>query len=193
MATTKKKDRTLLYVGAGALVYYLLLSKSGNYPNLDKYFSRDQFTVSSDWSHLQGTPPADALQRGDYLAEKVLNPIYRELEKVGLQDNLVIESWWRSEATNTAAGGVETSFHKVGAAADIRLIIDGQIDNVILIQLITALNLPFTELGVEYGDIRDPRTIHIAIFEGRDNEHEVFRRPSDGRSYDYGWLKSYYD
>ena len=63
---------------------------------------------------IQNTPPHDVLRRLNYLMDNCLDPIRRLWGKP-----IGVNSGYRSPALNAAVGGVATSQHVKGEAADI--------------------------------------------------------------------------
>lgn len=114
--------------------------------------------------HLDNTPNADEIARLEYLARTVLQPLRDYFEQP-----IVVNSGFRSEAVNNAVGGSPTSFHRIGAAADIRF---ERSSGRSLIELFTYVYkfLPFTELIAEE---LPAGWIHVAVVKGREAEKQT--------------------
>lgn len=113
---------------------------------------------------LDNTPNADEIARLEYLARTVLQPLRDHFEQP-----IVVNSGFRSEAVNNAVGGSPTSFHRIGAAADIRF---ERSSGSSLIELFTYVykSLPFTELIAEE---LPAGWIHVAVVKGREAEKQT--------------------
>lgn len=83
-----------------------------------KNFSYDELIASSTAKRLglDNTPTPEEKERLRQLAEDILQPI-RDAWKAPI----VVTSGYRSEAVNKAVGGVKTSQHRLGEAADIKV------------------------------------------------------------------------
>lgn len=114
--------------------------------------------------HLDNTPNADEIARLEYLARTVLQPLRDHFEQP-----IVVTSGFRSESVNNAVGGSPTSFHRLGAAADIRF---ERSSGSSLIELFTYVykSLPFTELIAEE---LPAGWIHVAVVKGRESEKQT--------------------
>lgn len=100
---------------------------------------------------IRNVPPHDVLPRLNYLMENCLDPI-RDLwgKPIG------VNSGYRSPALNAAIGGVPTSQHVKGEAADITT--GSPAGNKQLFDMICASDVPFDQLI----DERDFRWLHIS-------------------------------
>ena len=85
------------------------------------------------------------------LAVNILQPLRDALGRP-----IIVNSAFRSEAVNLAVGGVPTSQHRLGEAADI---VVRDIDPLRLAQYIVSLRLPFDQL------IREPTWVHVSFRE----------------------------
>lgn len=83
---------------------------------MSRYFALSEMLRSETATrkHIANTPSHDVCQRINYLLDHTLDPV-RELwgKPIG------VNSGYRSEALNAAVGGVRTSQHTSGEAADI--------------------------------------------------------------------------
>lgn len=112
-----------------------------------KYFSFQEFE-RSDTAYRHGidnTMPEAAKKNVAVLVDKVLDPLREAWGKP-----ITVTSGYRCAALNKAVGGVPTSMHLTGNAADITT--GNEVDNRKLYQLVQELNLPYFELiGKKYG------------------------------------------
>ena len=85
---------------------------------LSEHFSLGEFVRSSTAQRMgiDNTPDAEAIENMRNLSTKVLEPLR---EHVG--QPIVITSGYRTKKLNTAVGGVETSQHLRGEAADLKV------------------------------------------------------------------------
>ena len=83
-----------------------------------KNFSYDELIASSTAKRLglDNTPSYEEKEKLRKLAIEVLQPIRDKWKGV-----IVVNSGYRSEAVNKAVGGVKTSQHRLGEAADIKV------------------------------------------------------------------------
>ena len=83
-----------------------------------KNFSYDELIASSTAKRLglDNTPTQEEKEKLRKLAIEVLQPIRDKWKGV-----IVVNSGYRSEAVNKAVGGVKTSQHRLGEAADIKV------------------------------------------------------------------------
>lgn len=83
-----------------------------------KNFSYDELIASATAKRLglDNTPTQEEKERLRQLAEDILQPIRDAWKGV-----IVVNSGFRSEAVNKAVGGVKTSQHRLGEAADIKV------------------------------------------------------------------------
>lgn len=112
-----------------------------------KYFSFQEFE-RSDTAYRHGidnTMPEAAKKNVAVLVDKVLDPLREAWGKP-----ITVTSGYRCPALNKAVGGVPTSMHLTGRAADITT--GNEVDNRKLYQLVQDLKLPYFELiGKKYG------------------------------------------
>lgn len=85
---------------------------------LTKHFRLSEFTRSATATArgLENVPTEQAVTNLKHLCEEVLEPL-----RVAMGVPIVINSGYRSPALNKAVGGVATSQHMTGEAADIRI------------------------------------------------------------------------
>lgn len=83
-----------------------------------KNFSYDELIASSTAKRLglDNTPTPEEKERLRQLAEDILQPI-----RDAWRAPIVVTSGFRSEEVNKAVGGVKTSQHRLGEAADIKV------------------------------------------------------------------------
>lgn len=131
-----------------------------------KHFSFQEFERSDTaYRHgLDNTIPTEAIKRNiSALTDNVLDPLREAWGKP-----ITVTSGYRSERVNTLAGGVATSSHLTGHAADITA--GSAEENRKLYELARTLELPYFELiGKKYKF----RWLHISH-----NPNRQKRRPS---------------
>lgn len=108
-----------------------------------KYFTFKEMIKSNTAKSkgLDNIPTWDEIDNLKKLIETILDPL-REWYRAPI----IVNSAYRCEALNKAVGGVPTSFHRYGCAADITA--GNKTENEKLFNYIKD-NLPFTELGWE--------------------------------------------
>ena len=111
-----------------------------------KYFKIEEFSRSATAKRLgrDNTIPPQLVPAVTALVDNVLDPLRQAWGRP-----IVISSGYRCPALNRAVGGVATSHHLKGMAADINT--GNPVDNRRLFQLIQDLKLPFTQLIDESG------------------------------------------
>jgi uncharacterized protein YcbK (DUF882 family) len=112
-----------------------------------KFFSFQEFERSDTaYKHgIDNTAPESARKNIAALVDKVLDPLREAWGKP-----ITVTSGYRCSEVNRLVGGVATSTHMQGMAADIST--GNMIDNRRLYQLAQDLNLPYFELiGKKYG------------------------------------------
>ena len=112
-----------------------------------KFFSFQEFELSDTaYKHgIDNTAPESARKNIAALVDKVLDPLREAWGKP-----ITVTSGYRCSEVNRLVGGVSTSTHMQGMAADIST--GNMIDNRRLYQLAQDLNLPYFELiGKKYG------------------------------------------
>lgn len=123
-----------------------------------KYFSVPELTDSDTARRrkIDNTAPTHAVENLTTLVQYVLDPLREAWGKP-----LTVNSGYRCPKLNQAVGGVATSYHLKGMAADISA--GSTVDNRRLFQLVLDLGLPYTELIGEHGF----KWLHVALDPGR--------------------------
>lgn len=113
-----------------------------------KNFTIPELTKSATASRrkIDNTPSAAVIANLTALVDNILDPLR---EAWGAP--IVVTSGYRCVRLNAAVGGVKTSQHTLGQAADIRTVSDKPADNKRLFDLIVKLGLPYDQLIDEYG------------------------------------------
>lgn len=108
-----------------------------------KYFTFKEMIQSNTAKArgIENIPDWDDIYRLQKLIETILDPL-----REWYGSPITVTSGYRCEALNKAVGGVPTSFHRYGYAADITA--GSKTENEKLFNYIKD-NLPFTELGWE--------------------------------------------
>lgn len=112
-----------------------------------KYFSFQEFERSDTATRyaIDNTMPEAARRNVAALVDNVLDPLREAWGKP-----ITVTSGYRCQQLNKLVGGVTTSMHLTGHAADIS--VGNTVDNRKLYQLAQDLNLPYVELiGKKYG------------------------------------------
>lgn len=124
---------------------------------MGKYFTVGELCESSTakTKGIKNIPDEMEVSRLEKLIEKILDPLREAYGKP-----IYVNSGYRCAALNKAVGGVPTSNHVYGFAADITS--QNKSDNKILFELIKKLKLPFTELIWEKGNDFYPDWIHVS-------------------------------
>lgn len=124
---------------------------------LSQHFSLTEMVESATARRLQiqeqFAPPTQVVDNLKELCENILEPLRLE---VGA---LIITSGYRCPKVNKAVGGVPTSQHVVGQAADIRAT---STTNAELFNHIKQMRLPFDQLIWEFGTQQEPAWIHVS-------------------------------
>tara|TARA_R110000868_G_scaffold70430_1_gene206914 strand:- start:7905 stop:8348 length:444 start_codon:yes stop_codon:yes gene_type:complete len=122
---------------------------------LSKHFTLAELTVT-DHRFLDNTPNAGEIQNLRRLAA------FLELVKTQLGGRFVlVNSAFRSAAVNAAVGSKDTSQHRLGCAADIR--IPGMTPDEVVRSVMTA-GLPYDQIIREFSDpIKGGGWTHISI------------------------------
>lgn len=127
-----------------------------------KYFTFKEM-IQSNTAKSKGIDNIPTWQEIDNL-KRLINTILDPLRE-WYNKPIIVNSAYRSEALNDAVGGVSTSFHRQGCAADITG--GNKIENRKLFDYIKD-NLPFTEMGWE----NKGQWVHIAW--NGNNDKEIF-------------------
>lgn len=134
-----------------------------------KYFTFNEFERSDTaYRHAIDNSIPDAAKAGiAELVDKVLDPLREAWGKP-----ITVTSGYRCPLLNKAVGGVPTSQHVRGEAADITT--GNEVDNARLFHMIIDMGLPFDQLIFEKGDIRTgPAWIHVSHRPDGDNRHQI--------------------
>lgn len=129
-----------------------------------RYFTLKELTYSDTASQLglDNTPGVTESDNLIYLVEKLLDPIR---ERYGAP--IIVTSGYRSPAVNEAVGGVATSQHLRGEAADISA---GDVTlNKQLFELIRTSGLEFDQLI----DEKNYQWVHVSLTSRRMNRNQV--------------------
>ena len=126
-----------------------------------KYFTFTEFERSNTATRyaIDNSMPESAKKNVAALVDNVLDPL-REAWGKPIQ----VTSGYRNPELNKQVGGVATSQHTSGQAADITT--GNKVDNARLFQLAIDLGLPFDQLIWEKGDKTGPSWIHISHKQG---------------------------
>ena len=130
-----------------------------------KYFTVSEFVRSeaADKKGIDNRLPNDLLPNVQPLVNNVLDPLREAYGKP-----IIITSGYRCDALNKAVGGVPTSEHRLGMAADIVGTPNTKAENKRLFNLIQSLDLPFNQLI----DEKNFSWVHVSYREG-DNRKQV--------------------
>ena len=106
-----------------------------------KYFTFTEFERSDTATRfaIDNTMPETAKKNVAALVDTVLDPLREAWGKP-----IIVTSGYRCQELNKAVGGVKTSHHLSGMAADITT--GNRVDNRRLFELVQKLGLPFTQL-----------------------------------------------
>lgn len=129
-----------------------------------RYFTLKELTYSDTASQLglDNTPGVTESDNLIYLVEKLLDPIR---ERYGAP--IIVTSGYRSPAVNEAVGGVATSQHLRGEAADISA---GDVTlNKQLFELIRTSGLEFDQLI----DEKNYQWVHVSLTSRGTNRNQV--------------------
>ena len=129
-----------------------------------KYFTIAEMAKSetADRRGIDNRIPKDLLPNVENLITKVLDPL-----RAWYGRPVYVNSGYRCPELNRAVGGVGTSYHLTGCAADIDVY--SRTENQKLFDYIRE-RLPYTEVGLEGGG----RWVHVALVPGREEERQVF-------------------
>lgn len=130
-----------------------------------RYFTIKELSASptAKLKGIENTPTEEAAGNLTELVDNILDPLREAWGRP-----ITVNSGYRCQELNRLVGGVETSMHTQGRAADITA--GDTIDNRRLYQLAQRLGLPYFELiGVQY----EFRWIHVSY-----NPERVKRNPS---------------
>lgn len=130
---------------------------------MGKYFTLSELSVSmTAAAHgIDNIPGGEAMNNMEALIDECLDPI-REL----WGRRLIVNSGYRSPKVNALVGGVKTSQHLKGEAADITT--TSSKDNITLYELIKRSAIPFDQLILEAG----ANWIHVS-YSHKHNRHQI--------------------
>ena len=115
-------------------------------------------------SGLPNNPTSDVIIN---LSKLVFNVLQPARDKLGFP--IIINSGYRSPAVNKDAGGVNTSQHLTGQAADMKCK-----DNALLFNTIKD-NFIFDQLIWEKGNDKQPAWVHVSFREGRNRKQILYK------------------
>lgn len=122
-----------------------------------KYFKLSEFAVSSSYPRLAKMPTGEIKTNIEYLVDYLLDPVRERIGKP-----ITVTSGYRPPELNKAIGGVSTSNHLYGYAADV-VCGNNRSDNLKIAIAVIELGLDFDELLLEEGTLTAPCWIHIAV------------------------------
>jgi uncharacterized protein YcbK (DUF882 family) len=113
-----------------------------------KYFTLTELTKSATAMRkkIDNTPTEAVKKNLTALVDKVLDPL-----REAWGQPIVVSSGYRSPKLNRVVGGVASSQHLLGQAADIHTVSDKPSENKKLYDLIKKLKLPVDQCINEYG------------------------------------------
>jgi hypothetical protein len=123
-----------------------------------KYFTIKELcnSATAKAKGIDNTPTTEVEANLTALIENILDPLRTAYGKP-----IRVSSGYRCPALNSAVGGVKTSQHRNGQAADIT--VDSRTENMKLFKLIQSLNLPFCQLIFEKGNRKTgPDWVHVS-------------------------------
>lgn len=131
---------------------------------LSELISSEKATVLG----IENIPNHDELENLQDLCKHILQPLRDQVGKVQ------ITSAYRCKSLNLAIGGVDSSQHVFGRAADFKTT-----DMCKAFHFIKD-NLPFDQLIWEYGDEQQPAWIHVS-YDSTKNRKQVLRKQKGKR------------
>ena len=127
-----------------------------------KYFTIAELCKTN--KNIENSPNPQQIENLTYLVDLILDNAREKLGKP-----ITISSGFRSQSVNKAVGGVISSQHTKGEAAD--LICS---DNKKLFDIIKEQG-KFDQLIWEYGDDKQPSWVHVSVTKYGRNRREVLR------------------
>lgn len=129
-----------------------------------KYFSIEELSrsITAREHNIDNTPTGAARTNLSALVDNVLDPLREAWGKP-----IAVNSGYRCRALNKIVGGVATSQHLKGEAADITT--GNKVDNARLFQLVQDLGLPFDQLIDEH----DFAWVHVS--HSLHNRHQILK------------------
>lgn len=128
---------------------------------LTKNFSLEELTASATAKakKIDNTPTLQVRANLEKLCKEVLQPIRDKYGKA-----ITVTSGYRSPKLNAAVGGVKTSQHMVGQAADIKCTGTSKAYLFNLIKsMIEKKEIKVGQLIWEYGTKQEPNWIHVSL------------------------------
>lgn len=104
-----------------------------------RYFSLEELVNTSITTIANNIPGWDSLENLLILCEKILDPLREAYGKP-----IIVNSGYRSRYVNHVVGGVSSSQHLLGCAADLSVNSNSSLPE--LFDLVQELNLPFDQL-----------------------------------------------
>lgn len=132
------------------------------YPNkLSQYMSFEEATRSQTATrhNIDNTPNKTQLQNMIFISKEIFDPIR---EFVG--GPLTCSSFLRVDELNDKIGGSPRSYHRLGAAIDLKKISSNHSYKEIFDFI--KDNLPYSELIWEFGNKKEPAWVHVAYLKG---------------------------
>jgi len=142
---------------------------------LAKNFTLEEFTCAGSARKVgdieQFNLPPSLINNARNLCVHCLQPIRDYINAVYIEGLSPVEikiqllSGFRSQKVNDFVKGSKKSYHLRAMAADIVCYYDGKLHNDFILDAIKILQIPFTEVILEYGTIKNPLWVHIALDE----------------------------
>lgn len=129
--------------------------------NISRHFSFAEFTKSDTarrYHIINEITDWEVRDNIIALVENLLEPLREAWEQP-----LFINSGYRCRELNEKVGGVESSQHRKGQAADV-----GCSNPLELARLVLKLNLPFDQMGLY------PTFLHLSYTDNKENRREIF-------------------
>lgn len=129
--------------------------------NISRHFSFAEFTKSDTarrYHIINEITDWEVRDNIVALVENLLEPLREAWEQP-----LFINSGYRCRELNEKVGGVESSQHRKGEAADV-----GCSNPLELARLVLKLNLPFDQMGLY------PTFLHLSYTDNKENRREIF-------------------
>lgn len=129
--------------------------------NISRHFSFAEFTKSDTarrYHIINEITDWEVRDNIIALVENLLEPLREAWEQP-----LFINSGYRCRELNEKVGGVESSQHRKGEAADV-----GCSNPLELARLVQKLNLPFDQMGLY------PTFLHLSYTDNKENRREIF-------------------
>jgi hypothetical protein len=145
-----------------------------------KYFTIKELcnSATAKAKGIDNTPSQAVVKNLTALTEKVLDPL-----REAYGSPIRVSSGYRSPRLNVAVGGVKTSQHQEGHAADLTL--NDRAKNKALFETALRLKLPFDQIIYEKGNAQGPQWVHISYDETR-NRRQIL--PADIANKYRSWL-----